>query len=1046
MRPLVLTMEAFGTYLDKTVIPFNQFGNNGLVLITGNTGSGKTTIFDAIAFALYGETSGDKSSGKRKDNRTPEMLRSDFADPKVKTVVSLEFEHNGEIYIITREPAYEREGYKSKTVASVSMILPDATILKNSKDIDCETGKIQEIMGINIEQFRQIAMIAQGEFQKLLHASTDDRVNLFRSIFDTNKFFDIQRALNDINITNAKAYSGLKDKINDRIKDISIAEEDTYAQLLEMKCNSDAYTLDTLIQLLDKLNQDDMDKISDISKGINQNNTLLSEVAGKIQAAKDLNAKIQTWEECTKKEAVFATQVPEIERIREKIILQEKALNVKPFVVGYESIEGELQRNQQKQLDFSKKLEEGLPILERLKAEYEKQNKINQEPYIQQIGELENKLKQYDTVKEYKGILDSSEVKLKKSEALLQSADAELKKTTKDISTLEEETKSYIDVPVQLGSCTANIDKTYELLTFLKEILESDINGKEGISANLEVLTKKKNEKEELLKQRNIKNELYISLDTEYNSHFAGQLASVLKDGEPCKVCGSTLHPHLAELPVSAPHEEDVNNAKGEFDKAEQAYITKKEDITRVEQKIKTNKQNVVKKVNLCLKRNLSEQEYDAVEELLFGEISNTNTLLESLKDEKKSLDLRNTLKEKKENELTALKSTLNQLNSKLEELRTTEKADNGDYIAKKKQYETLKNSLVESIEDITTTKKKLSDELTTIKVSLQQAKSAYDNAKTLYDTDKGVLDATKASIESGKLRLNNAKALLDAALIKYHFADLMEYSKALMEEEDYKKIKKEESEFAIAKAANDTRLTDLIKDDIPSKQRIDLQELEDNINVLFKDNISKEEVKTKISKQYTINSEIYAKLKALEKEFQVADTKYAQSKRLNNIANGNYKFETYIQGVFFDQILQQANVRLSYMMNNQFELKRGARSSGNRGLDLLIHDYRTGKDRDVRSLSGGESFVTSLSMALGLSDVVQYNNGGIKLDTMFIDEGFGSLDSDTLEQSINILNEMSKGDCLVGIISHVSELRERIDKKIVVTKSHNGSMVDIIC
>jgi exonuclease SbcC len=1046
MRPICLTMEAFGPYLDKTVIPFHRFGRNGLVLITGNTGSGKTTIFDAITFALYGETSSDKRDGKRRDNRTPEMLRSDYADPKVKTYVTLEFEHDSGMYTIIREPAYEREGYKTKTTAGVSLVLPDSTILKNSRDIDGENGKIREIMGINVEQFRQVAMIAQGEFQKLLYASTDERVNLFRSIFDTNRFFTIQTALNEANKENTRIYNELKEKISEKIRDICVPLQGDYEQLSQMKQNADVHVVEELMQLLEKLNEDDNRQMIDITKAINDNNTLINRLSGEIQTAKNINNKVHTWEECLKKAAEYAGRLPQMEQLREKIKLHEKAMQIRPYVVQYESRNAELQNNQGKRQMYEKKLKQAAPLLTELLDVYERQSKINQEPYIQQITELENKEKQYERLKQFREQQEESEIVYKKSETALKGAEDELKKTNEDITSCEEQIRQLSEVPVKLGNCIAAMERIRERYLALMEIADVDIDGREGIAAQTAVLEQKKKELICLVDKRNEKNQRYMKLDTEYSSHFAGQLAKDLKEGEPCKVCGSLHHPNLATLPENAPHEEDVNRAKDALDQVEKEYTKKKEEALALDQSISTNRQNVIKKVNAFLGEKLEEKDFTVVHQLLTREMENVKSQETERKAEKKAFEEQVARKEKMEMQLTKLKALIISRTRLVDEARSREKADIADFVSKRKQYDDLNVLLTEPRESITQAKKQLVCQLQEIRESLQKTRKEYEKAKSENDTDRGVLDAVNASIAAGLLQVKESKKELDGMLVKYDFSDRDEYQKALMDEAAYIRSKTEERIFAQEKSINDTRMEDLKKEEIPTKQRIDILLLEQKKQECSRENEARETIKGRLGKRHTINGEIYKKLNQYAKDFNEADTRLAQSRKLNNVANGNYKFETYIQGVFFDRIIQQANVRLSHMMNNQFELKRGARSSGNRGLDLLIHDYRTGKDRDVRSISGGESFVTSLSMALGLSDIVQYNNAGVKLDTMFIDEGFGSLDSDTLEQSIRTLQEMSKGDCLVGIISHVSELRERIDKKIVVTKTNNGSKVDIVC
>ena len=369
---------------------------------------------------------------------------------------------------------------------------------------------------------------------------------------------------------------------------------------------------------------------------------------------------------------------------------------------------------------------------------------------------------------------------------------------------------------------------------------------------------------------------------------------------------------------------------------------------------------------------------------------------------------------------------------------------ENEKFIKTEAKYEELKKELIKSEEDVTDELYKTKDILNVLQTEIREFTAKYEEKKTKIDSLNGAFKENEDFINDTKIKADDTCKKFEEILKEQEFYDKEEYKKALLDEHEIDEMRQAISEYDKTVTENETRLNDLKQQGIDTKEREDVTEYKETLKKTVNEIEEIRKKRDELHERITLDKNKEMLLKKYGKELQKADSEYKKSKKLNDVANGNYKFETYVQGVFFEQILSQANMRLKNMMNNQFELRRGARTKGNRGLDIMVFDRSTGKERDVRTLSGGESFVTSLSMALGLSDIVKYNNGGIKLDTMFIDEGFGTLDQDTLETSINVLNSMSESDCLIGIISHVAELRERIDKKIVVTKSNKGSTVTI--
>lgn len=1023
MRPIKLTMEAFGTYLNKTEIPFDEFGKSGLFLVTGNTGSGKTTIFDAITFALYGENSKDTvGAGKRKDARTPEMLRSDYAKPKVKTYVELEFEHKGEKYNIRRNPAYERPGYKTKIPHSVALTLPDGTVLTSTRDIDGEKGKIKEILGINVQQFRQIAMIAQGEFQKLLLASTDERVELFRSIFDTYRFNDIQEKIKDVNAKNAAEYKRIKDKIAEITGKKDIFDYENISNSLDTEIESIQNKLEEKEQLL---------------KSVSDKKT---ELAMKLSSANELNRQISNYNACIMLQKELQDCEKDIKDKEEIVSLYNKAIKIKPYIDKYDMLLQQYLTVQEKLPNLQQAMELTKKDMLFFKVKLDAKNEIDKTPYITNITELTRKLEQYEIYEQYKKEYNERKVLIEELLTKKESNKERLELIEQKMASNDKVLTFLANVNTEKERCNYEIENIYYVVEAFKELNLKAIQIKDYLK-EIEVATTKQSE---LLSERNRLNRKYLDLDTAYYNQIAGRLAVNLIDGEPCMVCGSITHPKIAVLPSCAPTEAELEKSREDFDKAEANYRQHKENIAKMQAKADTDKQNLIENLNHYLSDDIVTDSLEEVMTVINNVIEKYSKDLELLRKNYRLLTDKSEQKDKVEQENILLKKEQERCNNEYEECRKMYDVENEHYIKVTSKCEELEKELVEPISVVKGKLEITKNTLDKLQADIKELSNQYNTKKTEYDSLVAVVEDNQIRLQELTVNKEEAFINLNNEVKKAEFANVESVKDAIMEEDYIVTLQDEISSYNRKVTQNDTRIKDLLLLEIDKKQVVDVTELEEhiaNVDVELKQ-ITKD--RNSIYEEVTL---IKNRAKTLEKygdELIKAEQEYIKSKKLNDVANGNYKFETYVQGVFFEQILTRANKRLNCMMNNQFELRRGARNKGNRGLDIMVFDRTTGKERDVRTLSGGESFVTSLSMALGLSDIVKFNNGGIKLDTMFIDEGFGSLDQDTLETAINVLNSMSKGDCLIGIISHVVELRERIDKKVIVSKDKKGSLVRI--
>ncbi len=852
MKPLKLTMSAFGSYGTETEIDFSLL--NGLYIITGDTGAGKTTIFDAITFALYGEVSGSV--------RDVSMLRSDFADDNTPTFVKFEFVYGNKIYKIERTPAYKKQNRKSPISASAYMEMPDGRVISGVKEV---TKEITDILGIDKNQFTQIAMIAQGDFLKLLLADTDERGKIFRKIFNTDFYFNfrdrVKNALKEVNDKKElleHSFINTCARAENTESPSSIGYADEFVQNLTLVISSDKNLNESLKKelksfkrktdkersrlavLKDKFSLIDADPTaaadSDTFKMI-ETNIKKGDICGEmILAQKQLNKEIDEYKLIANSEHRLAELNKEREAYKSKL---EKLL----------SQLSELQ------------IQDGEKYLKRLSDE-----KLNREKLLNEVQALKSELDNIDKISEKITLYHTADKKLKAEQAAYITAE-----------------KAFKDASV---SAIAAEDM------FLREQ--------------------------------------------------AGIIASRLEYKKPCPVCGSCSHPSPAPLSKNAPSEKEIKSLKERAKKLE----NNKNDISRTA-------------AELLQALELYEKEILSLTDTT--DIIHAEQILESKKADIVAKDA------KLQNEIKSAEKNISDCMTAINK----QKAD-------EKQAEILKVSI-----------EKLKESDIETKIKSEETRISEIRRHLTFET----YEKAHANLDDISLKLSQIKSALKQ-LISKNEIQLCEYEKEL-------------------------KLTQKLQNECTNR-------LKNNKKIL-------KEIET-ILAEYNETLSSFSDLNLLSK------TVCGELKGISKIA-----FEQYIQGVYFEKIINEANKRFYKMTSGRYELMRRTETydkRGKSGLDLDVNDNYTGKTRNVRSLSGGESFKASLSLALGMSDVIQYSSGGVHIESMFVDEGFGALDDESLDQAIEILSELTLGNRTVGIISHVSELKERIDKKIAVSKSPDGSSV----
>lgn len=914
MKPLKLVINAFGPYIEKTEIDFTKFGDNGLFLITGPTGAGKTTIFDALSFVLYGQASGD--------TRKTQSLRSDFAAENNKTYVDLEFLSNGEKYVLHRECGYKtinRNGNEKNISEVAELILPNKTAISRLTEVN---EKITDILGIDKNQFCQIVMIAQGEFQKFLLAPTKDKEKIFRKIFKTDLFQTFQEKLSEMSKSANYNKEQTKLLLEKDIQDI-IPNTDELTKLINDK--NTVYNAKELIKNLEASVKADEKE----NNGFEKNTDKIQKECDKL--IKDIE-KGNAINENKKALASLNENLPELEK------------RAKETKKSFEAEQGKEKERTQLNTEIQN-LETGLKEYSELETMQKKLEEFNED-----LNTSKEILRKY---KESKRTLEAEHKTNKKEVEALKNVEAEIVKNNSAIKDNDDEKEALNDVIKTIDDYRKEKDKYEEQKSVS---VEAD-----------ETYNKKKEYAENLYKQ--------------FIANQAGNLAKDLKDGMKCPVCGSTKHPHPAKLSKTAVTEEYIKLANEERDEEQKISIKEAKTLSTIEANIK----NFEKDLLSYAKKQFKQKVIEGLEEKVENALSENKTMAKELINKKDGL-------EKKQSRKQNLEKAIKDFDKKKEEAESK--------ITAEEQKQSELNNNIASVS-------------ATIKEKLKNLKyKTKAEAENVLNKKKEKLSELKHAFELAEKEKNNAALELSEA-----------------------KGRKTELEKKIPKDNDiDVKALNLI---LAEKQEV-RDSMLDSQRVLFS--------------RYENNKTKLTGIRELSKKFDEISKKADMLDNLSRTANGQLSgkqrisFENYVLGTYFDEILFAANKRFQEMTSYQFELRKSESQFGNKqtGLDLDVFDAYTGKTRDVSSLSGGEKFKASLALSLGLSDIVQQQAGGIQIDTMFIDEGFGSLDDESLEQTMKTLSELSGNATLVGIISHVEALREKIEKKIVVTKTSQGSKMTI--
>lgn len=916
MKPEKLVMSAFGPYAARTQIDFTLLGERGLYLICGDTGAGKTTVFDAIVFALYGEASGE--------NREPNMFRSKYADGDVPTFVELTFLCNGKRYKVLRNPEYKRRKSRGEGVtdekANAELTMPDGKVITKVKDVN---RAVVDILGIDRGQFTQIAMLAQGDFAKLLLAPTEDRKKIFQKIFQTHAY---QRLQDEIKAEAAKLkadYDRAAQSAIQYLQGILCAEESEFEQDVAAAKRGELSS-DEVKNLIASVICADECQEKGLSAALKKCDGRLGEIGVGLAAVgrrKELEAQSEKLKkliaEC---EILHAERKARLDGHADDDGIIKKLTGeiaaIKALIPRYDELE-----------EKNEAAAKALARAEQLKAVFSRA--------AEQTAEVKRRAEELEAERES---LKSAEMETVKGEAefkRLKAQSDEIKALIAEADKLGEEYREY----------SAARDR-YEVLRATAAKARSEYEEKNG-----------------------------AFLDAQ-----AGVIAAELKEGEPCPVCGSVHHPSPAKRAEHSPSAAELENFKRVYEQAAESERTASERAGRLkgayEARAEHVKSGAAKYVEIPAEAKLKDVKY-AITAAYMGVNDSLNALNKSLEDKKRLLLRADKIK----SEIAATAARAEKLNAEV----------NG-----------------------------AQSELVSAENAYRQFKTDAENlCKTLEFGSK-----REATEKIGSLEAQREKVERELKICRDEFAE------------------------------SDKRLGELR---VQLKQCAEQSEREKPLDgdALAAEKTTLEEEKARLQRGLqTLNYRLQSNKRCLADvtfaygEIGKTEGRYRWVKALSDTANGTLSgkekiaLETFVQAAYFERVIVRANRRLLVMTGNQYELKRRESADNNRsqsGLELDVLDHYNGSVRSVKTLSGGESFKAALALSLGLSEEIQSSAGGIKLDTMFVDEGFGSLDNVSLSQAIRALDDLSEGNRLVGIISHVGELKEKIDRQIVIKKDKTG-------
>ncbi len=1056
MKPIKLIISAFGPYAGKMPeIDFEKFEDRGLFLISGDTGAGKTTIFDAICYALYGITSGTYRDTKN--------LRSEYAKPTEESYVDFYFSHQGREYHVKRYPAYERQKQRGEGVITenekATLYIDGQPAIEKVTQVN---NAIKELLHIDEKQFKQIAMIAQGEFWDLLNAKTEQRTEILRTIFMTNGYKNIEYKLKDrMDTANSKRITA-EHSIVQYFGDVSAdVEDENYEELSELQeranRSSSAWNLEELLSMLDKLIASDESGQNRIKEELKIAEDELAAKTKELATAKTNNQFIERLNLLEKEEESLKNRKEEIDREELTLGKQKTATHeVNPAYVAWKKKTGEVSATE---LSITKKNEEKAAaktaaeeaLKDKQAAESRKPELDELKKKINKIEEEKDKYSQRENLQATLKRLEEEKTGIAEEEKNITESEAELKERIKNLKESIAELKGK---PEELLKVQTEGKELKKLLDDIKSILDDQT--KERASRVKDLEGKQEKFKELFAKYEDAVNKRLVA-EKKLESCRAGILAQTLTEGEKCPVCGSVHHPEPAELPSSFLSEEEYEKLK----KTETDLQSEKEQANTLAAQSRTSLEEYEEQMRVsaldCLENDIlkGETEGKNLDELIVC-LEEADKLVESKIKENKAVQnsLTKDCEALKKNEGSLEKATGEESEKIESEKKDLEKRKSENKSAVSENTATLKTLEKLSYPDW----KMASAEKSAAEKTVKEINDSIETATDRKDAADKALTSAEAELKTLADNLviqqedeKELKSELDKKIGEQKFESIEKMLDFVVAEKVISDTEKEINEYKQAVSANKAQLAQA-RSDAEGKQLIDIEALKQVVDEKTQAVGAIRKRENTVSNRLANNREKQKNIVSQRNDLETSKKEYNICRRLYDLVkgttgNGKITLEQYIQAAGFDGIIAAANRRLRPMSDGQYELYRQEDSVGkkvNTFLDLEVLDNYTGHRRPVGNLSGGESFKASLSLALGLSDTVSSNLGGVQMDALFVDEGFGTLDKKSIESAMEILINLSGANKLVGVISHREELIESIPQQIKVKKTKDGSTFEV--
>ncbi len=1043
MRPVKLTMTAFGPYAGEEVIDFAKLKDKNIFLITGPTGAGKTTIFDGISYAVFGSASSDERDG--------ESLRSHFASEDLITSVELEFELKGKRYYIKRIPKQLKRKAKGDGFTEQK---PEAylELISDEKRDMCASGvnpvneRIAEILGINCAQFRQIMMIPQGEFRQLITASSKERDEILQKLFGTEGYKRVQDALNDKSKKLENAVKDYSNRLDENIHNLSLGENEELKELVSAKpLKRDEVEL----RVVEFIEQDKAEEAR-LALEVQKSDKAIVDKNTEIVKAEATNKKFENKALIEIEKRKLEISQPEIDLKVQRLLRVRKAMTISAAEESYQHISNALEARKNELQQAAEKalaLEETRKAAEQLfKAEQEKEPM--REGFFKEVTRLQGLSDKVKALEEKKNSVSALHKEWKAQENLVADKKAELDKGKAALIKIDQELQQ--------------ISIAKDSNVRISEMLEDKNSAAEKIKRLMDENNKLTDIRNQLIKEQVSHNtikakydqtkDMYEKLQDEFFKGQAGILSSTLEEGKPCPVCGSIHHPAPAHVASSVPDEAALNKAKAAFTDSQDKYNRSSENLNILLGQGKAQRDVVIKlkqEVHGDYGAVLEKFEKEQLTKELIALLESLNQEITRLKGEKNRLDKLIGSEKALVQDKTNINKKIMEDEEALKEADTRHKDIHTALIAEQGLLEVLKAELPESLDSEDKLKAaivKAQESYSKLKKALEDAESKRSEANIQHA--KAIASRTSAedNLKQAEAELLISKERFMDAVGDCGFESPEDYYKNKLSENQAETLENDINEYnQRLKSISDSLIK--AQQEIQGLQVVELKALEEELEGIKVHRKLIEEEKTGVYARRTHNEKIFESMAILKRDMLKAEEEYKAVGDLSNIANGRnserISFERYVLAAFFDDIIHAANLRFTKMTGSRYEMgrmKEKGKGGGQSGLEIEVLDNYTGRTRHIKTLSGGESFKASLSLALGLADVVQSYAGGISMDTMFIDEGFGTLDPESLDNAILTLIELQSTGRLVGIISHVPELKERIDARLEIIPSKEGS------